>query len=428
MRKTKLLGWLLFVCLVFSIASIFSPFVGAEAPWLDGWGERELFYYQSSTSTTNYQGSLIVINQTGFNGANTFYIYNETLASFEDLRVTQSDGTTILPIWNQTTNSGLNCTFWAKFPVVNASYFLYWNNPDAVSVWNQTAVFVDIISGVLGAWAMDEINVTAPVTDYSGNGHSGTVTGTTLVSGKFSGTLAKQTNSSTDQVSFGNLGTLPVVGSLEFWFKGTATNYGNLFRTIASTTVGFRVQVYASGQFNGYGDAANVILASGFQNDYWYHLVFNWNTTAKTLTVWLDNTKKIDAAIQATMNTAISSFVVGTGYDDSSGRRWVGVISNINYYNSSLTVSQIGNLFGNYPDVRLVAGSVFVRNYVYPSPGVSLFGVVESAPEPTPSPSPTIDPNALTVDDGVALAVVFGVIAISLAIIFPLYFKKRKDS
>lgn len=158
----------LLICLLgFSLL----PTAFSAVPWLSGWSSRQQFYYQGSTA--NYQHPLTVKNETGFNGADTFYIYNETLSSFEDLRVTSSDGLTLLPIWNETTNAGVNVTIWVKFPTPNASYFLYWSNTKALNIWNSSAVFErEINSNIILALPMNE-GTGATVYDYSGNEQDG---------------------------------------------------------------------------------------------------------------------------------------------------------------------------------------------------------------------------------------------------------------
>ena len=144
------------ITLIISFCLILIPFnvKAIGEGWLTDWNNRCSFYYSSTETTIDYQSKLVVINQTGLSYDSTFYIVNSSLSSFHDLRVTNNDGLTLLPIWNQSTYYSLNCTFWVKFPMVNTTYYLYWNNSLANNVWNQSAVFIDVIGGLraLGRW------------------------------------------------------------------------------------------------------------------------------------------------------------------------------------------------------------------------------------------------------------------------------------
>ena len=51
-----------------------------------------------------------------------------------------------------------------------------------------------------------------------------------------------------------------------------------------------------------------------------------------------------------------------------------------------------------------------------------------STPTPTPSPTPAFSPPSnITSDDAMGIAIVFGVIAISLAITFPIILMRRRE-
>jgi hypothetical protein len=92
-----------------------------------------------------------------------------------------------------------------------------------------------------------------------------------------------------DKIVFGNLGTIPAQGTFAIWFKGTKKNYGNLFHGISNSAIGPRCQVYANGQLTYLHDDAKLVLSSGFQNDSWYLLLSEWDTSTKKLSVVLNN-------------------------------------------------------------------------------------------------------------------------------------------
>lgn len=417
MKKTFIIG-LIFLMLV-AQSSLFIS-VQAEASWLDGWSKRELFYYSASQSVTNYQGSITILNQTGFNSGNTFYIYNETLANFEDLRVTQSDGTTLLSIWNQTTHSGLNCTFWTRFPVVNASYFLYWNNPSANSAWNQTAVFVDVIGDVLGAWPMNEALASDSVKDYSGQGNNGVANGTTMTTSKFAGLNARSFNGTSDYITVSNNANLNPTSkmTIAFWVYLDETAGHQLLNKwdANSGTQSFMIRMNnAVLQGYIYENDHNQVSGSTFNslsNNVWQFVTVEANGTA--LMASLNNTVySTTYAYDGTLNNdSTADLLIGK----RATTYLKGDLSNLIICNNSLTSTQRTDLYNNYGDVTLQAGKVLVRNYVYPAPSVSLFGSVESAPAGS---------EDLTVDDAAGLAVAGFFLALIISIALLLLVRRR---
>lgn len=404
------------------------PVISAEAPWLDGWSKRELFYYSSSTATTDYQGSLTVINDTGFNADNTFYMYNETLAAFDDIRVTKNDGTTLLPIWNQTTHYSLNCTFWVKFPVVNASYFLYWNNLDASNVWNSSTVFIDVIGGVVGAWNMEEANALNNVADYSGNNFTGTPTGTTVVAGKFTGKNARHINGLGDIITVNHNATLSLAATdftITAWVKYSVGDWSILWKgesTYAAAGTGYEFHIESGikkvrfGINNGVGAAVSTYSAD--ISALWGNYLFIVITADRdgNAQIYVNNVASgaaVNIAAKADISNA-ANLLIGK-YGATNDEHFE--CSGINLFNSLLSEAQRANLYNNYGDVTLEYGKVLVRNYVYPTPSISLFGSVESVPD-----------TQIYATPGYVTGIIFlGIFIIApMALIFFTFIKRRR--
>jgi hypothetical protein len=80
-----------------------------------------------------------------------------------------------------------------------------------------------------------------------------------------------------------------------------------------------------------------------------------------------------------------------------------------------------GALAAGYGDGRLESGKVLVRNYLVGA-SVSLFGSVESAPVV----EPTVDPDVLTGEDAVGVAVALFVVAIAVCVGLVFAFKQAE--
>ncbi len=160
---TLLLSTLLF--LSFTVPLV--PLGNSQAVfWLYGWSYRAPFTYTASEHDSQANFTLTI--------PETF---------FDSVRVTEGDGVTLLPVWLQEPN-----IVWARYPTANTTYFLYWGNSEAEAVWNETAVFVDVITGVVGAWTMNE-GEGATAYDYSGYGNNGTIMGASWIDGKYNKAL-----------------------------------------------------------------------------------------------------------------------------------------------------------------------------------------------------------------------------------------------
>jgi hypothetical protein len=147
--------------------------------WLTGWSYRKSHVIQNSTGAgTNYQVQLIVKNASGSDAGNVLFIDNKTVADFRDLRVTDSDGLSLLYAWNETVFSGLNITIWTKIPedlsTLNVTIYVYYGNPTASNYWdgfNTFLYFDDFNDGSFGnAWVYNWYNTVHTINLTESNG------------------------------------------------------------------------------------------------------------------------------------------------------------------------------------------------------------------------------------------------------------------
>ena len=116
--------------------------------WLADYGYRKsITLSRASGAVTNYQMKLLVGESSGATGE-TVDCGGKCLSSFNDLRFTTSDGTTILDYWIESisgTTPNQLATIWVEFDSIGTSdttFYMYYGNNDAVSVSNITNTFI----------------------------------------------------------------------------------------------------------------------------------------------------------------------------------------------------------------------------------------------------------------------------------------------
>ena len=105
--------------------------------WLSGWDKRKEITLTGGASgaQTDFQLSLSVTYD------------SDMLSNFDDLRFTQSDGTTLIDAWCEVKVDDTSATIWVEFPSTPANtveqiYYMYYGKSDAASNWNGSATFI----------------------------------------------------------------------------------------------------------------------------------------------------------------------------------------------------------------------------------------------------------------------------------------------
>jgi predicted GH43/DUF377 family glycosyl hydrolase len=148
--------------------------------WLEGWTYRKAHIINQSASVTDgYVFGLKVYNGTGTDGTETVngvamgkvYI-NTTFGDFREIRITESDGTTILPYWIQNTTYGVSCVLWFRsyddFSSSSNYYYIYYGNENAFPMSCGELVFThfdDFENGSI--WAKEGLVLPTPSTDWA---------------------------------------------------------------------------------------------------------------------------------------------------------------------------------------------------------------------------------------------------------------------
>lgn len=406
-RKSVLLFFTF--CIVFGVAFSGFAFLGvavAQPPWLSGFSHRTVFHVSGGTpanASAGVQLSFVVRNDTGGIQNQVFKIPNETLPDFRDVRVTLIDGTTVLPLWNQSTIFGIECTLWCLFPALDTDYFLYWGNPAADLVWDVDQVFFGVFSNAVLATPLDEPLSARPVGDYSGYGNNGTAVNTTIVSHPvYPDKTARKFNGIDSYVTFADKVSLRAVNvtfSFDVVFDAISHNArvcGKADGYSAPANGGWSFTLlspggyefwWGTGESDGYNRdflAGSGVLSVGVP----YHITLILTPTR--CAVYVQNLVTGDLYVNEKVPLPASVYAGSSGYALMLGRSSIspffsGVLSNVLFLDGAVSASEVMAL-SFYPDPYLSSGVVVLRNYVFPLPEFSQ-GIT-----PTPSPPPATPP------------------------------------
>ena len=105
--------------------------------WLSGWDKRKEITLTGGASgaQTDFQLSLSVTYDSNM------------LSNFDDLRFTQSDGTTLIDAWLESKIDSTSAIVWVKFPTtptntVEQTYYMYYGKTGAINNWNGSNTFI----------------------------------------------------------------------------------------------------------------------------------------------------------------------------------------------------------------------------------------------------------------------------------------------
>ncbi len=175
--------------------------------WLSGYQYRKKIPVNSvSGGATDYQVKFTVYSGAGSDSAGNIYLNSHALSWPNDLRITTSDGTTLVPFWRESSDAS-QAVIWTKLPTIPSSsttdYYIYYgksSDTDASS-GTDTFDFYDDFNRANGAsgWsdytgtseiASNELKCTADGSGYGMHYKACAVTKNILVSGKAKGTRA----------------------------------------------------------------------------------------------------------------------------------------------------------------------------------------------------------------------------------------------
>lgn len=345
------------ILLLFSMLLI--PVV--KAPVLEGWKYSKILEFDDG-----WEGLQVNFNVT-YGAASDGVNFNSQV-DFDDLRFYDLYTGVLLPAWNETTVPGEYVEVWLKLDE-SLSVIMYYGEDSAEPYWNQAAVFVDVISGVVLGLPMNEGSGDT-VTDYSGNGNDGTVYGASWVDGKYGKALEFD---GTDHVSIAPFLNGETAFSFSAWVKPEASQvdyarifdlgwYTNGLMLIAHLTTN-RFGMFRSDSVNSQAAIYSPVLT--FDGNTWYHVVGVWESGSK-FRVYVNGIEYDHDAGAGTFTLQNDVLYIG-----HSSIQMHGVIDEVHVYNRALNDPEIENDYNNYGDVTLEEGSCLVRVWVDIMPSIS---------------------------------------------------------
>lgn len=150
MKKLKALTFLLLSLLLFStlIAILPGPrVVNANGEsWLTGWDYRKNHVVNAAAgASTNYQIMIQVYYGSGTDSGSSVYLNSHSQTDFDDVRFTNSGGSTLLDYWRESKIDSDNAVFWVEIAdslsTVSATIYVYYGNSSVASANNINATF-----------------------------------------------------------------------------------------------------------------------------------------------------------------------------------------------------------------------------------------------------------------------------------------------
>ena len=158
------------------LIALTTPAVAAPG-WLSGWSYREPVNISSSSALTNYQVNVTVDTASLISAG-------KMNASGDDIRFTDSDGTTLINYWIESGINTASTKIWVKVPTIPTTVttiYMYYGNTTAASDSDYDNTFTKDYgeTGLAGLWHFDD--GTSPTADSSGNKNNGTIHGASWV-------------------------------------------------------------------------------------------------------------------------------------------------------------------------------------------------------------------------------------------------------
>ncbi len=200
-----------------------------------------------------------------------------------------------------------------------------------------------------GWWPLD-IGNSNTIYDYSGSGDNGTFTkGAYGYLPNESATLTAQFNGASSSISVANApGLSPTNVTIAAWFEPTTTSSERIVAKPITVGKGDDYDLYSSSTFLG----SRLTTSSGtsyyqastaISPDTWYFGAAAYQSSTNTISIYM-NGKLIgtsNSVVSGALSSSSNSLTIGSGYSTY----WTGNISDVQIYNTTLSASQISELY-----------------------------------------------------------------------------------
>ncbi|MDQ8179584.1 LamG-like jellyroll fold domain-containing protein [Pelagicoccus sp. SDUM812005] len=205
--------------------------------------------------------------------------------------------------------------------------------------------------GLLAHWTLDE-GSGASVSDASGNGHEGTVSGAAWVAGLDGNALEFDGAAATVSLPATAFSNVSDEVSVAMWAKGDLTNPQANSVLYAQSASGSRLlnihlpwsnsRVYwDAGDQSGYDRIDKVATPSEYEGE-WHHWVFAKNANTGEMSIYLDGSLWHSGSGHTTPIGAIDSVTLGSNHSANS---YDGIIDDVQLYDVALTAAEVEDLY-----------------------------------------------------------------------------------
>lgn len=204
-----------------------------------------------------------------------------------------------------------------------------------------------LTSGLVGWWTFDGKTISSgTVTDQSGQGHSGTLSGTTVVAGKMGQAL--NFNGSSDRVILSSVPSASIF-TVSAWMKRGPSTSGDGYDSIYSSDAGF----FLNQQKLNWWDGSDRVGGATVVSMGMWHMV-SIVSDGTNLTVYLDGVSDGTAVTGANLPTNAG---VGIGGHTYGPEYFNGVIDDVRVYNRALSPTEIRQLYNAGNGVTIAKSS-----------------------------------------------------------------------
>lgn len=278
--------------------------------WLTGWDNRKsVTLSRASGAVSNYQMKLLVGESSGATGEEVD-CGGLCLTTFNDLRFTKADGTTLLDYWIESitgTTPNQLATVWIEFDSIGTTattFYMYYGKADASAVSNGANTFIvfdDFERGsdgdtIGGSWTEVDNHVHISTEQAFKGTRSAKLVGT---SGVYP--AAKISVSQSDNIAI-----------QQRIYKETAADPFRIYYGDATKCLYISINYLENIQYTG-ADGVVGLDGHDITPDAWNLLELNnFNWTAHTFDIWLNGTKIATSATMKTSSEYEISFSNGT--------------------------------------------------------------------------------------------------------------------
>lgn len=306
-----------------NISSIYGQVISIASTWLDGWDYRKsITLSRASGAVTNYQMKLLVGESSGATGEDVD-CGGKCLSSFNDLRFTTADGTTLLDYWIESISGATPnqlATIWIEFSSIgtgDTTFYMYYGKSDASAYSNGADTFILFEDA---EWGSNNDNI---------NGSGGSVTWTSVRGTPVISTEQKYGGSRSIKIPYSNPSTYfttPLTAGSEYrirfryYKEGAARDDWLVVHGNASKRI--YVQIDAAENVKAYKSPSYVDTTLNALADAWGIMeLYNIDWTAGTFDIAVDGAVKTGVLMDTSGWANILAF--NGDYKTSGADHWI---------------------------------------------------------------------------------------------------------